>query len=74
MTQPTTCPKCSGRMEPGFIRDRAAGGANLQAQWVEGPPTFWFGGRVDLQGLEPVPIATFRCGGCGFLESYAPAK
>jgi hypothetical protein len=73
MTQPTTCPKCSGHMEPGFILDRAPGaGAKLQAKWVEGPPTpsFW-AGRVKLEGREPVPITTFRCSGCGYLESFA---
>ena len=74
MTPPPICPKCSGPMEPGFIRDRAAGGANLQAKWVEGLPTqsFWPpGDRVNMEGREPVPVTTFRCGGCGYLESYA---
>ena len=60
-------------MEAGFIRDRAAGGANLQAKWVEGAPTpsFWLEDRVNMQGREPVPVTTFRCSGCGYLESYA---
>lgn len=73
VTEPTICPKCSGPMEPGFIRDRAAGGANLQARWVEGQPTpsFWPRDRVNLQGREPVPVTTLRCGYCGYLESYA---
>ena len=77
MTQPMICPKCSGHMESGFIRDRAAGAANLQSKWVEGPPTasFWPGDRVNMQGREPVPVTTFRCGACGYLESYAtPTK
>ena len=73
MTQPMTCPKCSGHMESGVILDRAMGGANLQAKWVEGPPTpsFLPGGRVKMQGREPVPVTTFRCDGCGYLESFA---
>jgi hypothetical protein len=72
MTQPKTCSKCSGHMEPGFIVDRAGGAANLQAKWVEGAPTqgFWRHG-VKMQGREPVPVTTFRCDGCGFLESFA---
>ena len=75
MMQPMTCPKCSGHMESGFIRDRAAGAADLQAKWVEGPPTpsVWLRDRVKMEGREPVPVTTFRCGGCGYLESYAMA-
>ena len=74
MTQPMTCPKCSCHMESGFMLDRAAGGANLQAKWVDGPPptpSFWASGRVNMQGREPVPVTTFRCDGCGYLESFA---
>jgi hypothetical protein len=73
MTQPMTCPKCSGHMESGFILDRAGGGPKWQAQWVEGPPTpsFWISGRVNVKGREPVPVTTFRCDGCGYLESFA---
>ena len=52
-TADESCPKCSGHMESGFIRDRAAGAANLQAKWVEGSPTssFWSGDRVNMQGV-----------------------
>ena len=74
MTQLMTCPKCSSHMESGFIRDRAAGAANLQAKWVEGPPTpsFWTPrGRLKVKGRELVPVTTFRCEGCGYLESFA---
>ena len=73
MTQPMTCPKCSGHMESGFILDRAAGAANAQAKWLEGLPTpsFWPGDRVKMQGRQPVPVTTFRCDGCGYLESFA---
>jgi hypothetical protein len=74
MVQPMTCPKCAGHMESGFMLDRAPGGANLQSKWLEGPPTpsfFLPGGRVKMQGREPVPVTTFRCDGCGYLESFA---
>ena len=69
---PMVCPKCSSHMESGFIIDRAQGAANLQAKWVDGPPTpsVWRHG-VKLQGRQPVPVTTFRCGGCGYLESFA---
>jgi RNase P subunit RPR2 len=52
MTQPTTCPKCNGSMEPGLT-----------------PKTF-FGG-MNLKGREPLPVTTYRCEGCGYLESFA---
>ena len=74
MTKQMTCPKCTGHMEPGFIVDQAPGGANLQSKWVEGPPTpsFWTTrGRVNMQGRELVPVTTFRCDRCGYLESFA---
>jgi hypothetical protein len=73
MTQTRPCPKCSAQMVAGFIRDRAAGGANLQSKWVEGMPTpsVWFDERVELEGRAPAPVTTFRCVDCGYLESYA---
>ena len=73
MTQPMTCPKCSAPMEPGFMADRAGGGADLQGRWVEGlpaPANFWRHG-VNLEGRQPVPVTTFRCERCGYLELFA---
>jgi hypothetical protein len=73
MTQPRTCPKCSGHMESGFVIDRAPGNANFQEKWVEGLPTpsFWTRGGVKIKGRESLPVTTFRCDGCGYLESFA---
>ena len=64
------CPKCGGPMEEGFLRDSTYG-ANLQAKWVEGPVqrSFWTG--VVTKGREEYPVISYRCEGCGFLESYA---
>lgn len=64
------CPKCRRTMEPGFVLDQAHG-ATLQSSWVEGAPerSFWTG--LKLAGRERVPVQTFRCTSCGFLESYA---
>jgi hypothetical protein len=73
MTQkPMTCPKCSGQMESGFMLDRGAGPIDVQARWLEGAPTprFFFDG-VKMGGREPMPVTTYRCGGCGYLESFA---
>ena len=70
MTRSATCPKCSGRMEEGFMLDRTYGG-NLQETWAEGPPekSFWTGMKV--RGRAQIPVTTFRCSNCGFLESFA---
>ena len=65
------CPKCSTAMEPGFVLDQTYG-ANTQSSWIEGAPerSFWTG--VKLKGRERIPLVTFRCPRCGYLESYAP--
>jgi hypothetical protein len=66
------CPKCSGDMEPGFIVDRAHANLNRQAAWVEGVATagFW-PDSVKMRGREALPVTTFRCHRCGYLESFA---
>ena len=64
------CSKCGGGMVQGFVLDRAYGGAHV-ASWVRGTPkrSFWQGIKID--GKLPIPIGTFRCSSCDFLESYA---
>ena len=49
-------------------------GGSTQASWVEGPPrkSFWTG--LKLSGSVQLPVTTYRCGRCGFLESYATPK
>jgi hypothetical protein len=41
------------------------------ASFLPGAPKVsrWFGLKVRKKDL--VPISTWRCGGCGYLESYA---
>jgi len=65
-----TCVKCGAPMEEGFILDNAHG-ARLQSEWIEGPPerSRWTGLR--LKDKEHIPVVTFRCLSCGYLESYA---
>src|SRR5438046_1565611 len=65
-----TCPKCQGVMVQGFVPDFAHSGVIVEV-WVEGPPqkSFWVGTKIPV--LDKLPIATFRCETCGFLESYA---
>ena len=64
------CPKCGGEMNEGFIADYTYG-AIRTSDWVEGEPvkSFWVGTKV--RGKEQYKVKTFRCVGCGFLESYA---
>ena len=67
---PTTCPKCQGEMIQGFVADFTHAGV-VVATWVQGPPekAFWTGTKIEPR--KKLPVATFRCASCGFLESYA---
>ena len=67
------CPKCKGEMIQGFVMDNTHGG-RLVSHWAEGSPqkSFWFGTKMPDEKL--VPIGTFRCKLCGFLEEYARAE
>jgi len=66
------CSKCQTEMEVGYIIDRAHHNTRAPATWVEGEPepSFWTGTKIS--GKEQHQVNTFRCPGCGFLESYAP--
>jgi hypothetical protein len=67
----TGCPRCKSEMVQGFIVDFHAGGGRLVINWVEGTPekAFWSVTKVPTDKC--IPVGTFRCSGCGFLESYA---
>jgi len=64
------CLKCNGRMEQGFVIDNTHGG-RIVSQWVAGAPlkSLWQGTRVPHDGS--IPIGTYRCSSCGYLEAYA---
>jgi predicted RNA-binding Zn-ribbon protein involved in translation (DUF1610 family) len=64
------CPKCGGSMTEGFMQDLSHA-ATFQARWVEGEPvkSFWTG--VKTVGKRQFNATTYRCEGCGFLESFA---
>ena len=70
MARSRTCPKCQASMSEGFVIDKSDSGRSVSS-WLEGAPdkSMWLG--VRLGGKTPVEIATWRCGSCGFLESYA---
>jgi ribosomal protein S27AE len=70
MARSRTCPKCQTAMTMGFIIDKSEGGRAVSS-WLEGAPkkSLWMGLKLD--GKKPIEIVTWRCGSCGFLESYA---
>ena len=63
----TPCPKCSGKMQEGFIYDQSDA-IRLVSKWVEGVPekSVWTG--IKLKGRRTIQTQTFRCDKCGFLE------
>jgi hypothetical protein len=65
------CGKCGGRMEQGFVPESKDSSYRVDT-WFEGAPQKrWYG--LKTGGLRKHEIETWRCGRCGFLESYAPA-
>jgi len=69
-TIPTQCPKCAGEMAQGFIADKSGGFSREVSEWVEGVPEKGFLGE-SAPAERRIPISTFRCSACGFLELYA---
>ena len=67
------CGKCDGTMHEGFMIDRAHNSARV-ARWAEGAPEYWLLRVLRLRGRRQLPIRTFRCSKCGFLESYAAER
>ena len=61
-------------MELGFVVDHGDYGSLRPSGWVEGEPvkSFWTGTRVS--GKNQYAVKTYRCVGCGYLESYATEK
>ena len=64
------CGKCGSGMKEGFLLDFAHNQARV-GQWAEGEPEYWLLKILKLRGRRKLPIRTFRCTKCGFLESYA---
>jgi hypothetical protein len=65
-----TCVKCNGRMKLGFIVEVLKSRAYPNT-WIEGAPETHYLRGVKLKDRTTLPISTFRCTACGFLESYA---
>ncbi|WP_294171369.1 hypothetical protein [uncultured Sphingomonas sp.] len=64
------CSKCGSSMAAGFVLDQTDS-FYVVGKWIAGAPvkSIWTG--LKLRGRDQHEITTFRCGRCGFLESYA---
>ena len=64
-----SCPKCQGEMVQGYVLDFTPVGGRVR-KWNSGPPkrALW---NCIKDSTSQIPIGTFRCQSCGFLESYA---
>lgn len=64
------CPKCQSAMKRGFTLDHTYGYLAVTS-WVEGEPekSLWTG--LKTGGRKVLPIETWRCQKCGYLENYA---
>jgi len=65
------CPKCHGLMEEGFILDGTHGPSNRVSLWLRGPAEKGIFRGVKTWKKKKIPVTTYRCQACGFLESYA---
>jgi hypothetical protein len=70
---PDECPKCRASMQAGYLVDQGHANARSVPSWSEGEPrrSFWMGLKPSGEVIE---TRTWRCTGCGYLESYAPAS
>jgi hypothetical protein len=68
--QSRQCAKCGSAMEIGFIIDQTRGGP-VAPNWISGEVEYGFFG-LKTSGRDRHPVQTFRCVGCGYLESFAP--
>lgn len=64
------CIKCHAQMEPGWVPDNTHAGFQTQC-WSPGDPqpSFWTGLKLEKEKI--IPVTTYRCPKCGYLESYA---
>jgi len=72
MAKGMDCLRCGGLLERGYVADKAHYSVPDTQQWVEGAPehSFWQG--LKMKDRDVLPVMTYRCKRCGFLESYAP--
>ena len=63
------CPKCCGRMTPGFAFLPDYG---VRVRWLDGEPSVWqsVAASVGL-GRKATDLTSRRCAQCGFVEFFA---
>ena len=64
------CPKCQAKMSEGFLVDSSHQAVRV-AHWAEGAPTYWALRILKMRGRRKLPIQSWRCASCGYLESFA---
>lgn len=64
-----TCPKCQSSMVEGFVATEKSSMPTVSG-WTGGAPQKGWWGNIKTPG-KPIPIATWRCSRCGYLEHYA---
>jgi len=69
MNETYKCPKCGEQMREGFILEH-----RLPSRWIAGKPEASFLGDAKAKGREQRHIESYRCVGCGYLESYASTE
>ena len=67
----TSCTKCNTDMEEGFIVDYGHSQFRQAASWIAGPPEKGGFSGLEIKGKRQIPLRSFRCTACGYLESYA---
>lgn len=73
MSVSTACPKCKASMEDGFLLDRGHYNSEQLVRWIKGKAETGFWG-LKTWGKESLPVSTYRCPSCGYLESYAVSE
>lgn len=60
-------------MEPGLLLDKGHANSLNVTEWLEGAPekSVWTGLKTKGKERLRLPVRTFRCPSCGYLESYA---
>ena len=64
------CARCQSKMDEGFLIDVEHGSAHV-TQWASGTPAYHLFRILKMKGRRKIPVQTWRCASCGFLESYA---
>ncbi len=58
-------------MKEGFMIEHALGTTAFSAKWHPGTPQCNVFGGTQIEKADLIPIQSFRCEQCGFIELYA---